>query len=85
MVPGTIPATFIPAIEIGLREAAGFGLLPGHPVYDVRVELVDGSYHDADSSEMAFKIAAAMAFLDALRNAGPIVDSLDDDHASGVS
>jgi len=82
---GAIPKEFIPAVEQGLREAATAGVPPGCPVEDVRVELDDGSYHDVDSSEAAFRMAAAMAFRDAVKNAGPVVDSFDDDHAAFVT
>ena len=63
---GVIPKEFIPSVEQGLREAAAAGYPAGCPVTEVRVELVDGSYHDVDSSETAFRIAAAMAFQDAV-------------------
>ena len=85
ITPGAIPTEFIPAVEEGLRVAATEGVPTGCPVEDVRVELDDGSYHDVDSSETAFRLAAAMAFQDAVRNAGPIVDRFDDDAASGVT
>ena len=84
MMPGAIPTEFIPAVERGLREAATAGVPTGCPVEDVRVELDDGSYHDVDSSETAFRLAATMAFQDAVKNAGPIVDTFDDDRASFV-
>ena len=62
VVGGTIPREFIPAVEKGLEEALTTGVLGGYPVVDFKVTLFDGSYHDVDSSEMAFKIAASMAF-----------------------
>jgi translation elongation factor EF-G len=85
IIPGAIPKEFIQAVEQGLREAATEGVPSGCPVEDVRVELDDGSYHDVDSSETAFRLAAAMAFQEAVKHAGPIVDSFDDDHASFVT
>jgi elongation factor G len=84
IVGGAIPREFIPAIELGLREAASAGVPDGCPVEDVRIEVKDGSYHDIDSSEAAFKVAAIMAFQDAVRNAGPVVDRFDDDTGSPV-
>jgi len=73
IIGGTIPREFIPAIEKGVREALETGVLAGYPVVDVRVRLVDGSYHEVDSSEMAFKIAASMAFKEAARRAKPVL------------
>jgi elongation factor G len=71
IVGGAIPKEFIPAVDKGIQEAIVSGVLAGFPVVDVRVQLVDGSYHDVDSSEMAFKIAGSMAIKDALRKSGP--------------
>jgi elongation factor G len=68
---GRIPSEFIPAVEQGIEEALGSGVRAGYPMVDVRVELVDGSYHDVDSSEMAFKIAGSMAVQEAARRADP--------------
>jgi elongation factor G len=68
---GVIPSEFIPAVEQGIEEALGSGVRAGYPMVDVRVELVDGSYHDVDSSEMAFKIAGSMAVQEAARRADP--------------
>jgi len=68
---GRVPKEFIPAVEKGCREAMDSGVLAGFPVVDVKVTLFDGSYHDVDSSEIAFKIAGAMAFKDGCRKAGP--------------
>ncbi|OLC16272.1 MAG: translation elongation factor G, partial [Candidatus Rokubacteria bacterium 13_1_40CM_69_96] len=65
IIGGAIPKEFIPAVEKGVREALETGVLAGYPMVDVKVRLVDGSYHDVDSSEMAFKIAASMAFKEA--------------------
>jgi elongation factor G len=70
IVGGVIPKEFIGPAEKGIREAAEGGVLAGFPVVDVKVSLVDGSYHDVDSSEMAFKIAGSMAFKDGCRAAG---------------
>ncbi|MDQ5815442.1 MAG: elongation factor G [Actinomycetota bacterium] len=68
---GRIPTEYIPAVDHGVQEAMATGVLAGYPVVDVRVTLTDGSYHDVDSSEMAFKIAGSMGFKDAVRKAGP--------------
>lgn len=68
---GAIPKEYIPAVEAGIREAAGYGVLASFPMVDLAVELYDGSYHDVDSSERAFHIAASMAFKEAVREAGP--------------
>jgi elongation factor G len=70
---GAIPTEFIPAVEQGIEEALGSGVKAGYPVVDVRVELTDGSYHDVDSSEMAFKIAGSMAVQEAARRAKPVL------------
>ena len=70
VVGGNIPKEYIKPIEQGIREAAASGVLAGYPVIDFKVELIDGSYHPVDSSEMAFKIAGSMAFKDAARKAG---------------
>jgi elongation factor G len=71
IVGGVVPREYIPAVEAGVREATETGSLGGYPVVDVRVSLVDGSYHEVDSSEMAFKIAGSMAFKSGLAKAGP--------------
>jgi elongation factor G len=71
IVGGTVPREFIPAVEKGIKEALDSGINAGYPVVDVKVALFDGSYHDVDSSEIAFKIAASMAFKDGCRKAGP--------------
>jgi elongation factor G len=70
---GTIPTEFIPAVEQGIEEALGSGVKAGYPMVDVRAELVDGSYHEVDSSEMAFKIAGSMAVQEAARRAKPVM------------
>ena len=71
IIGGTIPKEYIPAVEKGVREAMEGGVLAGYPVVDARVILYDGSYHEVDSSEMAFKIAGSMAFKDGARRAKP--------------
>ncbi len=71
IVGGKIPKEYIPAVNAGIQEAMGAGILAGYPVVDVKVELVDGSYHDVDSSERAFKIAGSMAFKEAMKRAKP--------------
>jgi elongation factor G len=73
IVGGTVPREFIPAIEKGIKEAAETGVMAGYPVVDVKVTAFDGSYHDVDSNEMAFKIAASMGFKDGFRKAKPIL------------
>jgi elongation factor G len=69
IVGGTVPREYIPAVEKGIKEAMDSGVLAGYPVVDVRVSLFDGSYHEVDSSEMAFKIAASMAFKEGAKKA----------------
>ncbi len=71
IVGGVIPKDYIPAVEKGVREAMESGVLAGYPVVDVKVRLVDGSYHEVDSSEIAFKQAAILAFRDAMQKANP--------------
>ncbi len=71
IVGGVVPREYVPAVEAGVREAMETGVLAGYPVVDVKVEAYDGSYHEVDSSEMAFKIAGSMAFKDGARKAGP--------------
>ncbi len=73
IVGGVIPREYIGPVEQGIREALENGILAGYPVIDVKVELVFGSYHDVDSSEMAFKIAGSMAIKDAIRKAKPVL------------
>lgn len=68
---GVIPKEFIPSVDEGIQEALQSGILGGYPVMDVKVTLFDGSYHEVDSSEMAFKIAGSMAFKEAMRKANP--------------
>jgi elongation factor G len=70
---GSIPSEFIPAVEQGIEEALESGVKAGYPVVDVRVTLVDGSYHEVDSSEMAFKVAGSLALREAVRRAKPVL------------
>ncbi|MCC6454055.1 MAG: elongation factor G [Caldilineaceae bacterium] len=72
-VGGSVPREYIPAVQKGVAEAMESGVLAGYPVVDVKVALVDGSYHEVDSSEMAFKIAGSMAFKDGAQKASPIL------------
>lgn len=73
IVGGSIPKEYIPPIEAGVREALDGGVIAGYPLVDLRVTLTDGSFHEVDSSEMAFKIAASMTFKAACRKAGPVL------------
>jgi elongation factor G len=73
IVGGVIPKNYIPAVEKGVREAMAAGYLSGHPMVDIRVTLYDGSYHEVDSSDMAFKIAASMGFKNAVEKAKPVI------------
>lgn len=73
IVGGVVPKEYIPAIEKGVREALDLGVLAGYPAIDIKVTLFDGSYHEVDSSEMAFKIAASMGFKEAFMKAKPIL------------
>jgi elongation factor G len=70
---GAIPREYIPAVEKGIREATENGALAGYPIVDVKATLFDGTYHDVDSSEIAFKIAGSMAFKEAARKANPVL------------
>ncbi len=70
---GSVPREYIPAVDAGIKGAMQAGILAGYQVVDVRVELYDGSYHDVDSSEMAFKIAGSMAFKEAMRKSNPVI------------
>ena len=70
---GAIPKEFIPAVEKGIREASESGVIAGYPVVDVKVSLYDGSSHEVDSNEMAFKIAGSMAFKDGMQRGGPVL------------
>jgi elongation factor G len=73
IVGGTVPKEYVAPIDAGIQEAMGNGVLGGYPVVDIRVTLVDGSYHEVDSSEMAFKIAGSMGFKDGCRKADPVL------------
>ena len=73
IVGGAIPKEYIPAVDAGIQGAMQNGILAGYNVVDVKVTLTDGSYHEVDSSEMAFKIAASMAFKDGMRKADPVI------------
>jgi elongation factor G len=73
IVGGTIPREYIPAVEKGVREAMDSGVLAGYPVVDIKARLTDGSYHEVDSSEIAFKIAGSLAFKEACRRAKPVL------------
>lgn len=73
IVGGVIPREYIPAVSQGIQEAMKNGVLAGYPVEDIKAKLFDGSYHDVDSSEMAFKIAGSIAFKDAARKANPVL------------
>ncbi len=73
IVGGAVPREYIPAVEKGIKERMETGVLAGYPVRDVRVTLIDGSYHEVDSNEMAFKIAGSMAFQEACRKADPVL------------
>ena len=70
---GAIPKEYIPAVQKGIMEAADSGVLAGYPVVDMKITLTDGSYHEVDSSEMAFKIAASMAFKEGVQKGGPVL------------
>jgi elongation factor G len=70
---GSVPSEFIPAVERGCEEAMSDGVKAGYPMTDVRVTLVDGKYHDTDSSEIAFKVAGSLAFKEAARRAKPVL------------
>ena len=72
-VGGSIPKEFIPAVDAGIKGAMLSGILAGYPVVDCKVTLYDGSFHEVDSSEMAFKIAGSMAFKEAMRKADPVI------------
>lgn len=73
IVGGTIPREYIPAVEKGVREAADSGLIAGYPTTDIHVTLYDGSYHEVDSNELAFKVAGSLAFKEGAQRAGPVL------------
>lgn len=73
IVGGTVPREYIPAVEKGIREAADSGVLAGYPVTDLKISLFDGSFHEVDSNEMAFKMAASMAFKEGVHKGGPVL------------
>jgi elongation factor G len=73
IVGGVVPREYIPAVDKGIQEQLQNGILAGYPVVDVKVTLFDGSFHEVDSSEMAFKIAASMCFKEGCRNASPVL------------
>src|ERR687897_679744 len=73
IVGGVIPREYIPSVDKGIRDALDSGVIAGYPVVDIKVELVDGSYHEVDSSEMAFQIAGSMAAKEALKRANPVL------------
>lgn len=73
IIGGAIPKEYIPAVQKGIMEAADSGVLAGYPVVDMKVTLTDGSFHEVDSSEMAFKIAASMAFKEGVQKGGPVL------------
>jgi elongation factor G len=70
---GVVPREYIPAVDKGIREATENGVMAGYPVVDVKITLIDGSYHEVDSSEMAFKIAGSMGFKEGCAKAGPVL------------
>lgn len=70
---GTVPSEYIPAVEKGVKEAAEGGVLAGYPVTDIKIQLIDGSYHEVDSNEMAFRMAAILAFKEGMQKGGPVL------------
>jgi elongation factor G len=73
IVGGSIPREYIPAVEKGIKEASESGVLAGYPVVDLKVKLFDGSFHEVDSNEMAFKMAATFAFKEGVQKGGPVL------------
>ncbi len=73
VVGGSVPREYIPAVEKGVKEAAESGVVAGYPVTDLKITLYDGSFHEVDSNEMAFKMAASMAFKEGVQRGGPVL------------
>jgi elongation factor G len=73
IIGGSVPSEYIPAVEKGVREAAESGVLAGYPVTDIKVQLIDGSYHEVDSNEMAFRMAGILAFKEGMNKGGPVL------------
>ena len=73
MVGGSVPKEYIPAVEKGCKEQMESGVLAGFPLLDIKVTLFDGSFHDVDSNEMAFKVAASIGFRDGALDANPVI------------
>ncbi len=73
IIGGSVPQEYIPAVEKGVKEAAESGILAGYPVTDIKVQLIDGSYHEVDSNEMAFRMASIMAFKEGIQKGGPVL------------
>jgi elongation factor G len=73
IVGGAVPSEYIPAVEKGVREASESGVLAGYPVTDLKVQLIDGSYHEVDSNEMAFRMASILAFKEGMQKGGPVL------------
>jgi elongation factor G len=73
IIGGTVPSEYIPAVEKGVKEAAEGGVLAGYPVTDLKVQLIDGSFHEVDSNEMAFRMAAILAFKEGMQKGGPVL------------
>src|SRR6185312_14104864 len=72
-VGGTVPKEYVPAVDKGIREAMTSGSMAGYPVVDIKIKLIDGSYHEVDSNEMAFKIAGSMGFKEGFAKASPVL------------
>ena len=72
IVGGSVPREYVPAVDKGIKEAVETGVIAGYPIVDVKVTLFDGSYHEVDSNENAFRMAASMAFKDGMRKASPV-------------
>ena len=73
IIGGSVPTEYIPAVEKGIREAAESGILAGYPVTDVKVQLIDGSFHEVDSNEMAFRMAAILGFKEGMEKGAPVL------------